>query len=112
MERITEKCTSTCRAARVFPSSDEPACTMTGYPWGARHVQRVAYLEVFPCMINAMDALWIGEQARVSIKQNSVILDAIPQGLDDIEVFCGALIAVAMVDVAVETEVHRLFRHR
>ena len=84
------------------------------HDWATRTrvIERAAYLEVFPCMINAMDALWIGEQARVSIKQNSVILDAIPQGLDDIEVLCGALIAVAMVDVAVETEVHRLFRHR
>ncbi len=86
---------------------------MTGWPCGGRGTFKgPRTLRYLLCVVDPVDLAGIGEKTRRTVEQNSVVLDTVPKGFDDIEILARALIAIGMLDVAVMAKIHRLFRHR
>ena len=54
----------------------------------------------------------VGKKARLTVEQDRLIFDAIPERFHNIKVFASARIPIAMIDISIKPEVHRFFRHR
>ncbi|ESX88701.1 hypothetical protein X756_10660 [Mesorhizobium sp. LSHC412B00] len=77
----------------------------------ARDIERSAHLEVRALVVDRMDLVGIGEIARCLVDKQGFVFPAVPQCLDDIEEFGGALIAKGVLDIAVAAEIAGLLVH-
>jgi hypothetical protein len=67
--------------------------------------------EVLARVIDSMNAMRIGEVPGLAVQEDRIILHTIPKRLDQVDVLGRPFIAVAVVDIAIKTEVHRFLRH-
>ena len=76
----------------------------------ARDVERPAHAKMLADMIERVDLAGIGEDAGGGIVDERVVLPAVPEPRDDIEIFPGALVALVVRRMLGQAEILRRLR--
>src|SRR5690606_23735278 len=72
---------------------------------GARHIERALDLEMLAAMLRGMQLVQIEKSAALLVANEGVILEALPELLDHVDMLCGARVAEGMRMLPVEIEI-------
>ena len=93
-------------AANSRPRPDDPACSRTGRPCGRPgHRQGAAHVEPLPLVVELVHLVGVGEQRRLAVEHQRVVVPAVPEAGRRLEELVGAVVARVVGQVLLEAEV-------
>ena len=98
-------------AASCLPSSEAPACTITGQPCtGRAMLSGPRTLRYLPLWFEHMHLGRIEIQARFDVAHEGVVGEGIPQARDHVVEFARPLVALGVLHVVIKPEIQRRVR--